>query len=110
MSEFVTVGTTGDLPPGERLVAEANGVEIVVFNIDGVYYAVEDMCSHAAAYLSEGPLEQYAIECSKHRAKFDVRTGKVLCAPAFIPIKCYMVRVEGEAIQVGGRLYTAEIP
>jgi 3-phenylpropionate/trans-cinnamate dioxygenase ferredoxin component len=104
MSDFVTVGRLADLPPGERLIAEVNNIEVVVFNIDGQLYAIEDNCTHAAAYLSDGVLDGYAITCPKHDGQFDVRTGAPLCAPVIIPVKRFAVRVEGDAVQVGGRL------
>ncbi|MBK8025916.1 MAG: non-heme iron oxygenase ferredoxin subunit [Chloroflexi bacterium] len=104
MTDFVTVAQTHELAPGERLVAEVQGTWVIVFNIDGAYFAVEDMCSHEEYYLAEGALEGYSMECPKHGACFDVRTGQPLCPPAVSPIKRYAVRVEGDQLQVGKRL------
>jgi len=73
MAEFVTVATTDEIPPGERLVVEIDDVWVVIFNVGGQYYALEDMCSHEEYYLSEGALDGYALECAKHGAQFDVR-------------------------------------
>lgn len=106
MAEFVTVCSLADLPPGERIVQEVGNTWVIVFNVGGEFYAVEDMCSHEEYYLSEGALNttDYSIECPKHGSYFDVRTGMPLCPPAVSPIKRYAVRVEGDQIQVGGRI------
>jgi 3-phenylpropionate/trans-cinnamate dioxygenase ferredoxin subunit len=100
MSEFVTVATISEIAPGERLVVDIDDVWVVVFNVGGTYYAVEDMCTHEEYYLSEGVLDGYAIECTKHGARFDVRNGKVLAPPAVTPVKWYEVRVVSDEIQV----------
>ena len=70
---WYTVATTDEIKPGERIVVEIDDVWVVVFNVGGQYYALEDMCSHEEYYLSEGELDGYAIECPKHGAQFDVR-------------------------------------
>lgn len=100
MTEFVTVAKTSDLPPGERLVVELGRDWIVIFNVDGQYYAINDTCTHEEYPLSEGSLDGYAIECVKHGACFDIRTGAVLAPPAFIDVKTYEVRVENDEIQI----------
>ena len=104
MPEFVTGATTDEVQPGDRIVVEVNDVWVVVFNVGGTYYAVEDMCSHEEYYLSEGELDGYEIECAKHGARFDVRTGEVLAPPAVVPIKRYAVRVVENELQIGGRV------
>ncbi|MBL8134336.1 MAG: non-heme iron oxygenase ferredoxin subunit [Anaerolineae bacterium] len=104
MSSFVTVAAVDDLPPGERIVTEVNGTWIIILNVDGEYFAVEDLCSHEEYYLSEGQLDGFSLECPKHGACFDLRNGKPLCPPAITAIKRFAVRVEGGDVQVGGRL------
>src|SRR3990172_5268900 len=103
MPEFVTVATTDEIKPGERLVVEIDGVWIVIFNVDGDYYAVKDMCTHEEYYLSEGALMGCALECAKHGAQFDIRTGEVLAPPAVIPVKTYPVQVIDNQVQVARR-------
>ncbi len=103
MSDFVTIAKVEDLPPGERLVVELGRHWIVVFNVDGEFYAVEDNCTHEEYPLSEGTLDGYALECVKHGACFDVRDGKVLAPPAFVPVKTYAVRVENDDLQIAAR-------
>jgi nitrite reductase/ring-hydroxylating ferredoxin subunit len=103
VSEFVTVATTDEIKPGDRIVVEIDDVWVVVLNVGGVYFAVEDMCTHEEYYLSEGKLDGYALECAKHGACFDVRTGEVLAPPAVVPVKTFETRVIGDEVQVARR-------
>lgn len=100
MSRFVTVARTADIPPGERDIFEINGVYLAVFNIDGTFYAIEDCCTHDDGPLAEGQLHGFQIECPRHGARFDVRTGAALTMPAVTPTRRFAVRVEGDTIQV----------
>ncbi len=100
MPQFVTVAHTADIPPGERDVFEIDGLYIAVFNVGGTYYAIEDVCTHDDGPLAEGELYGYEIECPRHGARFDIRTGKVLRMPAVIDVPWFPVRLEGDEIQV----------
>lgn len=98
---FITIARTDDVPPGARLVVELGRKWIVVFNVDGTYYALEDMCSHDEVPLSEGELiDDTTIQCSAHGACFDLRTGGALGPPAVVGVKRYDVRVEDNELQI----------
>jgi 3-phenylpropionate/trans-cinnamate dioxygenase ferredoxin component len=100
MTEFVTVATTDEIPAGERIVIEIERKWVAVFNVDGIYYAILDICSHDDGPLAEGELHGCVIECPRHGATFDITTGKVLSAPALVDVPKYEVRVQGNEIQV----------
>jgi 3-phenylpropionate/trans-cinnamate dioxygenase ferredoxin subunit len=100
MAEFVTVGKQGDVPVGEAKVFAANGKHIAVCNVDGTLYAIDDVCTHDGGPLGEGFLEGDQIECPRHGARFDVKTGKALTLPAVLPVNSYPVRVDGDEIKV----------
>lgn len=100
MTDFVTVATIDELQPGERLVVEIGRRWILLVNVDGQYYAIEDNCTHEEYPLSEGNLDGCAIECSKHGAVFDLRNGEVLAPPAHIAARTFEVRVVGTEIQI----------
>lgn len=100
MTDFITVATTDELKPGERLVVEIGRKWIAIFNIEGEYYAIEDVCTHDGGPLVEGELHGCEIECPRHGARFDVRTGKVTAPPALVDVPRYEVRVEGDQVQV----------
>jgi 3-phenylpropionate/trans-cinnamate dioxygenase ferredoxin component len=104
MTDFVTIATTDELQSSdEPLVVEIGRRWVAVFNIDGEYYAIEDLCTHDGGPLAEGELRGHVIECPRHGAKFDVKTGKVLSAPAYVDVPTYQVRIEGDEIKVGPR-------
>jgi len=100
MSEFVTVAKTTDLKSGERTVVDVKDHYVAIFNVGGNFYAIEDVCTHDNGPLAEGDLYDHEIECPRHGARFDIRTGKVLSMPAITDVPRYEVRIEGEDVQI----------
>jgi 3-phenylpropionate/trans-cinnamate dioxygenase ferredoxin component len=100
MKKLVEVAKTTDIPAGEVRSFEVEGLPIAVCNLDGRFCAVEDRCTHDDGPLGEGRLDGPEIECPRHGARFDVRTGEVLALPAFIPIKTYPIRIDGDRLSV----------
>ena len=103
MSEVWTfVCAASELLPGEMKTAwdEVTSVPIVVFNYDGEYYALEDKCSHEDFELSAGgyDAEEATIECVLHGARFDIRNGAPLCAPAYTGVPKFPVKRVHDAI------------
>jgi 3-phenylpropionate/trans-cinnamate dioxygenase ferredoxin component len=96
VSDWIRVCTTGELLPGEKTVAWDGDTPILVVNLDGAYYALEDQCSHEEFELSAGEVDPASatIECTLHGAKFDLRDGRALCAPAHAPVAKFPVKVE----------------
>jgi len=94
------VARVGDIPPGQMLFLEVEDEEIVLCNVNGEFWAVANVCSHDGGTLSEGLLLGHQIECPRHGARFDVRTGEVKALPAVVPIPAYDVKVEGDDILV----------
>ncbi|WP_243795151.1 bifunctional 3-phenylpropionate/cinnamic acid dioxygenase ferredoxin subunit [Saccharopolyspora gloriosae] len=88
-----------ELPPGTARKLRIAFPAIAIFNLDGTVYAVEDLCTHAFALLSEGRVEGTSVRCPLHRSQFDVRTGEPLCGPATESLRTYEVEViAGEVI------------
>jgi|SRR5215475_5130492 len=100
MPKLIKVAVTSDLPPGKSTAFDVETQRIALFNIDGVYYAVEDTCPHAGGPLSEGIVEGCKVTCPWHGADFDLKTGEVLGPPAFEGVKTFKVMVEGNDIKV----------
>lgn len=100
MTDWIRVCATAELLPGESTVAWDGDVPILVLNHDGDFYALEDRCSHEDFELSAGNFdgETATIECALHGAKFDVRDGRALCAPAYEPVVKFPVKVEDSAV------------
>jgi len=100
MTEWVKVSQVGDPPAGEVKVVRARELRIALANVEGEYYAVDDLCTHDGGPLDQGDVFDYEIECPRHGARFDIRSGKPLCLPAILPVKTYPVRVEGDEVQI----------
>ncbi len=100
MSDWIDVGAVDALPPGSCKVVDVDDVLVAVFNIDGQFYAIEDVCSHDGGEIASGCLKGCEIECPRHGARFDVRTGEVLCAPAYEDIAVFPLRINGHVVQV----------
>ena len=100
MTGFVPAARLADVPPGTGVGVEVEGRAVAVFNVDGTLHAIEDVCTHAGAKLSEGPLEGRRVTCPWHHAVFDVPTGEACGGPAFSDVAVYEVRVEGDQVLV----------
>ena len=101
-SEIVDICAVSELPPGGMRLVEWEELEIGVFNCNGTIYAIEDRCSHDNGTLVEGALDQdkCTVECPRHGSKFDLRSGKPLNLPAYVPVETFAVSVDGGVIRV----------
>lgn len=100
MTEFVTVAPAGELPPGERMVVQIGRLWVAIFNVEGQFYAIQDVCTHDDGPLAEGKLIGCEIECPRHGARFDLRDGRVTAPPALVPVPVFDVRIVDDTIQV----------
>lgn len=100
MSEWITVGTIDQIDDDEGLSVEVGGKEVGIFRVGGTLYAIEDVCPHAYALLSQGFVDGQTVECCLHGAVFDIPTGKCLKEPAERDVRTYQVRQVDEEIQV----------
>lgn len=97
----IKAGKTSDIPPGKLHKVSVEGNEILVANIDGSYFAMDDTCTHAGASLSDGKLDGSTLTCDWHGAQFDCKTGKLEKFPAKInDLKSYKVVVESDDVFV----------
>ena len=107
--EYVRVAAAGDVAPGKIVPIEAKGLKLLLTNVDGQYHAAQRKCPHLGFNLCRGSIEDGAVVCPLHKAKFDLVTGKIERDPKllFIGMKAksdlavYPVKVEGEDILVG---------
>jgi 3-phenylpropionate/trans-cinnamate dioxygenase ferredoxin component len=100
MATLITVARTADLAPGQGKLVEVNGKRIALFNVGGRYYALDDVCPHRGAPLSEGELEGTAVVCPWHGAIFDLGTGNIIRPPAAAGVTTYDVRLDGDEIAI----------
>ncbi len=75
-NNFIKVATRAEVPPGGKKLADVAGRAIAVFHCEGGYYAIDDVCTHDGGPLAEGELMGCEIQCPRHGARFDVRTGR----------------------------------
>jgi nitrite reductase/ring-hydroxylating ferredoxin subunit len=102
MAEFVTVGTSDEVPEGDAKAFDVDGAEIAVARVQGRLYAFSDICTHRHCNLATGGnIEDFDIECQCHGSVFDIRTGAVHNPPATDPIETYEVREADGRIEVG---------
>jgi 3-phenylpropionate/trans-cinnamate dioxygenase ferredoxin subunit len=100
MSDFIKVAETSEIPVGRVKVVVVGDKRIALCNVGGEFFAIDDLCTHDGGPLDQGELAGDVIECPRHGARFNVRTGKVLALPAVKPLNTYPLRVEGSDIQV----------
>ncbi|MBI1953491.1 MAG: non-heme iron oxygenase ferredoxin subunit [Candidatus Omnitrophica bacterium] len=100
MPKFVKVATTSEIPPGGAKCVEPEGKMIALFNLGGSFYAIDNSCTHVGGPLAEGAVDGEAVECPWHGARFNIKSGDVLSAPAGENVLSYKVRVSGSDIEI----------
>ena len=97
---YITVARVGDLQPGEMTYVEVGDTPVCLINLDGEFYAINDVCTHEDASLSDGEIIGDEIECPLHGGAFNIRTGQPVAFPVVVPVETYGVRIEGDEVQV----------
>lgn len=100
MSDWIRVARAENLPPGKRLVVDVEGVAVLVFNLGGSYYAIEDVCTHDGGELASGEWIGAEIVCPRHGARFDIRSGEVTAPPAYTALATFSVRLMSGYVEV----------
>ena len=100
MGEWVKVARAADVQEGRAKVVEAAGKRLALARVGGQVYAVQDLCTHDNGPLGEGEVIGETIECPRHGARFDVKTGQPVTLPAVMPVKTFPVKTSGDEILV----------
>ena len=100
VDKFVTVAKVNEIASGTVKVVYVEDSPVGIAHVDGQFYAFADVCTHDDGPVAEGPLVGCTIECPRHGAQFDIRTGAVLRLPAVAPIPVYDLEIEGDVIRV----------
>ena len=99
--ERIFVGRTTDIISGQMKKISSDENEIVIININGDYFAIDDTCTHAGGSISEGKLDDSTIICDWHGAQFDCKNGKLIKFPAKInDLRTYKIVIESDKIFV----------
>jgi 3-phenylpropionate/trans-cinnamate dioxygenase ferredoxin subunit len=99
---WVRVGPAASIAPGDYATVEVDGVFVAVFNVNGEYLAVEDVCTHDGGGLAGGRVEGDQVICPRHGARFCLRTGRALSPPAYEPVRHYETRIVNGQVEVLG--------
>lgn len=100
MADFVRVGSTSDVPEGKMKNVIVGGLQVLVANVKGKYYAIGDVCTHFGGPLDQGTLNGQEVQCPWHGSHFDVTNGQVKKGPATKPEPVYEVKLEQNNILV----------
>ena len=100
MANYITVAKINDVQPGKMKTFKINGKRVLIANLEGTFFATQDVCTHDNGPLGDGELIGEDVECPRHGARFNVKTGKVSALPAMLPIKTLPVKIEGDEIQI----------
>ena len=99
----ILVGKVSDITSGKMIMVSTDGKDILVTNVDGNYYAMDDTCTHAGASLSEGSLDGSTVTCPWHGSTWDCKTGKLIAFGAQLKdLSSYKVTVESDNVFVEG--------
>jgi 3-phenylpropionate/trans-cinnamate dioxygenase ferredoxin component len=100
MSDWVNVAHANELTAGSWRSVDLDGTMVAVFNLDGEYHAIEDLCTHDGGILSGGMVDRDEIVCPRHGAHFSIKTGKALTPPAYEDVATFPVRVHQGVVQI----------
>ena len=98
---FIKVAQVSEIRPGEIMAVEVANEQVLLVNVDGNIHAVDDICTHAYATMSEGDLKGDEVECPLHGGAFSVITGVPTNPPAEEPLRVFSVQIDGDDILVG---------
>ena len=93
---FIEAGNTNEIKLGKMKRVEVGDKAILVCNVEGEFYAVDDMCTHEDSSLYLGCMKGDLVQCSLHGARFSVKTGEPMEEPAEIPLQTYETKIDGE--------------
>lgn len=100
MSDWVAVAQEGEIPVGECKAIWLDNDPVALFHLEDGYYALYDCCTHEEYELSEGSVEGDEVECCMHGARFSIKTGEALAAPAYEPVHVFPVRVVNGTVEL----------
>jgi 3-phenylpropionate/trans-cinnamate dioxygenase ferredoxin subunit len=97
---WMAVAPAHSILPGDYAQIEVDAQLVAVFNIDGTFYAIDDVCTHDGGELAGGAVDGDVVICPRHGARFCLRTGAALTPPAYEPVRTYETRVNDGIVEV----------
>ncbi len=99
MSDFVAVARVGDIPPGSGRQVTVNDRWVGLFNVNGEYYALDNVCLHRGGPLSDGSIAGCIVTCPWHGWQYDLTSGTLVQDPR-VAVTRHETRIVGDEIQV----------
>ena len=100
MTKWQKIAAVSDIPEREPFFVDFKYETAALFRVGDAFFAIEDRCTHDDGPLADGELDGYTVMCPRHGAKFDIRSGEALSAPAFKGVPTYQIKVEDGAVYV----------
>lgn len=100
MTQWLDVAARDDIPDDDVIGVDLGGRSLALYGVEGEVYATDNICTHGHARLCDGFLEGHEIECPLHQGRFDIRSGKAMCAPLTEDVKTYPIKVEDGRVLV----------
>ena len=108
--ESIRVASTADVPIGKMIKVKANGRVILITNVDGGYYALNNKCPHLGGSLADGTLENGVVTCPRHGSQYEVKSGTAVGKAKLGPIKVMPHNAERVQVKVEGTDIFVTIP
>ncbi len=100
MGSFEKVAKASELAPGKGIAVQVGAERVALFNCDGAFHAIGDVCPHRGGPLSDGQLDGTNVQCPWHGALFDLCTGKRVAGPSPRDVTSYAVRITGDDVEI----------
>ncbi|NYE22321.1 non-heme iron oxygenase ferredoxin subunit [Pigmentiphaga litoralis] len=100
MTQWLDVAARDDIPDDDVIGVDLGGKSLALYGVEGEVYATDNICTHGHARLCDGFLEGHEIECPLHQGRFDIRSGKAMCAPLTEDVRTYPIKVEDGRVLV----------
>lgn len=97
---WIRIAAATQLQDDEVIPITLGEAQLALYRSAGEFHVTDNVCTHQYALLSDGYVEDGCVECPLHQSRFDLRTGKAMCAPATQGIRVYPVRIDGDDILV----------
>lgn len=92
--QWIEAASVDGIPADDVIGVEVAGKDLALYRVDDQVFATDNICTHGHARLCDGFLDGHEIECPLHQGKFDIRSGKAMCAPLTDDVRTYPIRIE----------------
>jgi len=100
MATWIPVAAAADIASGDFASVEVDGTFVAVYNIEGKFFAIDDVCTHDGGGLAGGQIDDHQVVCPRHGARFCLRTGRALTPPAYEAVRSYATRISDGIVEV----------